>query len=113
MRIFAFLVVAALTVTGAHAAEFSTTLPFNIDLALPGFSEKPRPPLPRRITSAMPGAPAMVVPSKCYYIRQLNADLQQLAAEPQWVPLAADDGTTSAGNVNCLTRSLEPGPAAP
>jgi hypothetical protein len=111
MRKLANMMIAAilLPVVGASAEQstFSLTPPTSFDLALPGFSAKGRaanPPVFRRTA----GDPVARVASKCYYMRQLNRNLQKLTEKPELIQLADADVSSMTANVDCLTRSLEP-----
>lgn len=113
MRRLATIVIAAtmLPVFGASPEEpqFSITLPFNVDLALPGFSEKG---VKSAVDSRTAGRDVVrVSPSTCYYMGQINKNLQKPKEKPELVQLADADASPVPGNVNCLTRSLEPGTA--
>jgi hypothetical protein len=113
MRKLATILIAAtmLPVFGASPEEpqFSIAQPYGLDLALPGFSGKEI--LPPRIgtsvhTAGAPRGPRL--PSKCYYVGQINRNLQKPKEKPELVPLADADVSPVPGNLNCLTRSLEP-----
>jgi hypothetical protein len=111
MRRLASIVIGAtvLPVLGAAAADssFSLTLPPSIDLALPGFSERGMavsPPVIRRTAGDL----ATRAPPKCYYMRQLNRNLQKLKEKPELIQLADAEVSSTSANVDCLTRSLEP-----
>jgi hypothetical protein len=110
MRRFATLVIAAtmLPVFGAspEAPSFSTELPLNLDLALPGFSTKKF--TPAAVRRPMVSA-SETRPSTCYYIRQLNRNLQKPKDRAEFVLLADESAQPGSDpKVDCLTRSLEP-----
>lgn len=81
----------------AVAAEFKLDPSSGIDLALPGFSGK------NSLRPVQRGPR-----SRCYFIGQLNRNLQKPNSAPQMVPLADPDAASAAGDVNCLTTSLQP-----
>jgi hypothetical protein len=110
MRRLATLVIAAtmLPVFGAspEMPGFSTELPSDLDLSLPGFSEKKLKPATTRRTVVLDSRSR---PSTCYYIRQLNKDLQKPKDKAELVPLADDSvQPQSDSRMDCLKRSLEP-----
>jgi hypothetical protein len=106
-RLTTFMIAATLLpVVGAsaEAPTFSVDLPLNIDLALPGFGEKKliRVARPLPVILALRGQA-----STCYYIRQLNKNLQKPKDKPEMVPLADEsEQPASQSRQDCIPRPL-------